>query len=211
LAEFDETDITILQALLEDGRMPFRRIAELASVSTPTVESRVRRMFDMGLIKRIIPILDTDKFKGGVVANVRLKVDYSKLGEVIQALEKIEEVRSIYTTTGEANLTLRVFAEDVKALQDFLTTSIARLDGVTIVSSDVVARIVKEQPAVVLKPGLGVRLTCDYCGREIRGKPETLKIGGGERFFCCKTCRSSYQEKYKDKIESLARRERKVS
>jgi len=205
--ELDETDIAILRALIEDGRKPFRRIADLASVSTPTVESRVKKMFAAGLIKKIAPIFDVDKIEGGIVANVMLKADFSKLEENIKTLEQMEEVRSIYTTTGENNLVIKVFAEDVKTLQNFLTKNIAKLDGVAIVSSNIIAKVVKEQPSVILRPGLGVRLTCDFCSKEIKGKPETLRIGNGERFFCCKTCRSSYQEKYKNKIETLTRKD----
>jgi len=205
--ELDETDVAILRALIEDGRKPFRQIAELASVSTPTVENRVRRMLDTGLIKKITPILDVDKIEQGIVANVTLKVDFSKLEEVIKTLNKIEEVRCIYVTAGDSNLIIKVFADDVKALQDFLTTSIAKLDGVTITSSNIITRIVKDEPGIILRPGLGVRLKCDFCGREIKGKPETLKVDDGERYFCCKTCRSSYMEKYHDKIKTLTRKD----
>lgn len=205
--ELDETDIAILQALIEDGRRPFRQIAKLASVSTPTVENRIRRMFDAGLIKKIILVLDTDKIEHGIIANVTLKVDFSKLEEVIRTLEQIEEVRSIYVAAGENNLIINVFADDVKTLQEFLTKNIAQLKGVTIISSNIIARIVKEQPWVILKPGIGVQLTCDFCGKKIKDNPETFKIGDSERFFCCKICRVSYREKYKDKIETLTKKE----
>lgn len=199
----DETDIAILQALIKDGRKPLRQISKLASVSTPTVESRIRRMYDAGLIKKIIPLLDMDKVENGILSNVILKVDYLKLEEVIKNLEQIEKVRSIYTVAGENNLIIKIFAQDVKELQDFLTKSIAKLDGVTVISNNIIAKVVKEEPAIILRPGLGVRVICDFCSREIKGKPETFRIKDSERFFCCKTCLSSYREKYKNKIGNL--------
>jgi len=204
--KLDEIDVAILRALLENGRKPFSQIAELASVSTPTVESRVRKMFNTGLIQKIIPVLDVDKIESVIAAQITLKVDFSKLEEVTKILNQIEEIRSIYVTASENNLVIKVFAEDVKALQDFLTKKIAKLDGVTIASSNVITKIIKEEPGVILKPGLGVRLICDFCGREVKGKPEALKVDDSERFFCCKTCRASYREKYRSKIESLTRK-----
>lgn len=72
--KLDETDVVILQALIEDGRMPLRQIAKRALVSTPTVESRIRKVMDAGFIKRIIPVLDADKIERGLVSNVTLKV-----------------------------------------------------------------------------------------------------------------------------------------
>ncbi|WP_414641297.1 TRASH domain-containing protein [Candidatus Hecatella orcuttiae] len=98
-----------------------------------------------------------------------------------------------------------MFAQDLKALQDFLAKTIAKLEGVTVVSSNIIAKIVKEQPGIILRPGLGLRLTCNFCGREIKGKPETHKIGDREHSFCCKTCRASYKEKYQHRLRSLSK------
>ncbi|MFM7861537.1 MAG: AsnC family transcriptional regulator, partial [Candidatus Nitrosotenuis sp.] len=48
-----------------------------------------------------------------------------------------------------------------------------------------------------------LKMTCDLCNGPISGKPQPLKIGDFERFFCCTTCREIYKEKYKGRIESL--------
>ena len=70
--ELDSTDIAILQALMENGRRSFREIAQSIEVSAPTVESRVKRLFRTGIIKKIAPILDIEKIIGGVSALVLL-------------------------------------------------------------------------------------------------------------------------------------------
>lgn len=57
----DETDIAILEALIEDGRKSFRQIAREIKISTPTVQIRYDRLFSMGIIKSISPILDMKK------------------------------------------------------------------------------------------------------------------------------------------------------
>lgn len=57
----DETDIAILEALIEDGRKSFRQIAREIKVSTPTVQIHYDRLFSMGIIKSISPILDMKK------------------------------------------------------------------------------------------------------------------------------------------------------
>ncbi len=66
----DETDIAILESLIEDGRKSFRKIAREAKVSTPTVQIRYDRLFSMGIIKSISPILDMKKLGA--------KIDLSK-------------------------------------------------------------------------------------------------------------------------------------
>jgi len=60
--ELDEIDIAIISSLMEDERKSFRQIAQEIKVSTPTVESRFNKMKnDLGIIKNIQPILNTDK------------------------------------------------------------------------------------------------------------------------------------------------------
>jgi DNA-binding Lrp family transcriptional regulator len=48
-----------------------------------------------------------------------------------------------------------------------------------------------------------LKMNCDLCNGPISGKPQALKVGDFERFFCCITCRAIYKEKYKGRIESL--------
>ena len=57
----DETDIAILESLIQDGRKSFRQISREIKVSTPTVQIRYDRLINMGIIKSISPILDMKK------------------------------------------------------------------------------------------------------------------------------------------------------
>jgi len=181
---------------MKDGRKSYRQIARVASVSTPTVESRVRRMMNMGVIKKIAPLLDPTKIEPGIIAIVTLRVETPKLDDIAAKLAELEEIRNICMTTGESNLTIRVVVENVEALKDFLSTKIAGLEGVTVVSSNIVTKTVKEEQEVVVRPHMGLRLRCDFCGGEIKGEPQILRIDDQERYFCCKTCLAQYKEKY---------------
>lgn len=55
----DDLDVAILESLIKDGRKSFRQIAREIGVSTPTVQAHYSRMINMGLIKGIIPYIDT--------------------------------------------------------------------------------------------------------------------------------------------------------
>ena len=54
--------------------------------------------------------------------------------------------------------------------------------------------------------GLAINLECDYCHGPVLGKPRVLKFADLERFFCCNSCKTDYNEKYKGRIESIKRR-----
>ena len=193
--KLDDTDTSILKALMKDGRLSFRQIATQVGVTTPTVESRVKKMTESGVIKKIAPILDIDKVEKGVAVLLMLKVELAKVDAVLEKLAPLDEVRSIFLSTGGANMIVRVATSSNEAFQDFLKQRVASL-GVDLVSSEVITRTVKDEQGVALYGEMAVALICDYCGGEISGRPFALNVGEGKRFFCCKTCLSSYKEKY---------------
>ncbi|MEM2905776.1 MAG: AsnC family transcriptional regulator [Candidatus Bathyarchaeia archaeon] len=201
--ELDNTDLAILRALMEDGRRSFREIAHTVGVSAPTVESRVRRLFQTGIIRKVAPILDPDKVERGVAALVLLKADLQELENLVKSLAALEEVRNVFITTGEANLVVRVVAPSNEKIQDLLVSQISRLRGVTLASIQIITRTYKDEQGVPLTGPLAVSLKCDTCGDEVHGKPFILNVGEGQRFFCCKTCLSTYKQKYGSRIENL--------
>ncbi len=60
----------------------------------------------------------------------------------------------------------------------------------------------KPKPVKITKD-MVLKMICDLCNGPIHDKPHPLKIANFERFFCCTTCRATYKEKYKGRIESL--------
>jgi len=200
----DDTDFHILSALAEDGRRSLRDIARTAGVSTPTVESRLRKMFDMGLIKKISPIIDVSKITNGLFAVATAKVEPGKVEEVLTALAKIPEVRNLYGMTGEHNVLFTLFAGGLDELQTLMSSTISAIPNMSSLTYNVVARVVKDEPNVSIRPGQLVRLSCDTCGQEIKGDPVTLLVGDRNRYFCCKPCLTEYKERYGGRLTKLA-------
>ena len=200
----DDTDYHILSALSEDGRRSLRDIARTAGVSTPTVESRLRKMLDMGLIKKIAPIIDASKITNGLFAVATAKVEPGKMDDVLSALAKVPEVRNVYGMTGEHNVLFTVFTASLDELQTLLSSTIASIQNVSSLTYNIVARVVKDEPNVSVRPGQFVRLTCDTCGQQIHGDPVTLLVGDRNRYFCCKPCLTEYKERYGTKITKLS-------
>ena len=54
--------------------------------------------------------------------------------------------------------------------------------------------------------GLAINIICDYCQGPIFGQSKVLKFANLERFFCCNSCKTDYNEKYKGRIESIKSR-----
>lgn len=65
------------------------------------------------------------------------------------------------------------------------------------------AKAIKNHDTKISKNML-VNMSCDYCEGPVQGKPSILKFGSFERFFCCKSCRGLYKEKYRGRIEKIS-------
>jgi Lrp/AsnC family leucine-responsive transcriptional regulator len=201
----DKIDNAIIQSLMKDGRKSFRRIAKEIGVSTPTVETRFRRMVNTGFIKRISPVLDTDKVELGISAMLFMRVLASQTLDIAKQLSGFDEVRNVFTTSGDNNIMVRVSVDRPESLETLIRRKIAVIDGVKSVSSQLVTRIIKDEQPIVVKPGLGLNLKCNYCRGEIPKEPKVLKFGEYERYFCCGSCLVFYKEKYKPRIKALSR------
>jgi Lrp/AsnC family leucine-responsive transcriptional regulator len=199
----DDTDFHILVALAEDGRRSLRDIARTAGVSTPTVESRLRKMFDMGLIKKISPIIDASKITNSLFAVATAKVEPGRIDEVLSALAKVPEIRNVYGMSGEHNVLFTVFTPGLSELETLMSSTISPIPNMSSLTYNVVSRVVKDEPNVAIRPGQFVKLTCDTCGQEIAGEPVTLLVGDRNRYFCCKPCLTEYKERYGGKLTKL--------
>lgn|SRR5512145_939920 len=58
LFQLDEYDVSILQALIMNGRKSIREIPRETGITTPTVKSRFEQLVNVGFIKSVSPILD---------------------------------------------------------------------------------------------------------------------------------------------------------
>jgi Lrp/AsnC family transcriptional regulator, leucine-responsive regulatory protein len=192
----DAIDNKILAVLMEDGRASFRKIARRTSLTTPTVSSRVTRMIKAGLIQKFVPVLAQDSVQRGVVAFAVLRAE-SDPEKVAGRLAEMSEVEGVYLTTGENEITLKVAVETVQGLHSFLRENAKERDGVSLVSTQIITRIVKNSLPPLLPGQLTIDLRCDYCRGEVAStRPYNLVAGSSRYYFCCKTCRAAYLGKY---------------
>lgn len=126
----DILDLKIIQVLNKDARRPFKAIAEELAVSDATVRNRVRRMLDEGVIQRFNVVLDYHKLGRIIKAFIGLRVQPTKLKEIVDHLIQNPDVQVLYRTTGEVDLFVEMIFKDMEELNTFLETEL-NLDGVT--------------------------------------------------------------------------------
>jgi DNA-binding Lrp family transcriptional regulator len=98
--ELNETDIKILQALLEDARFSSRQIAKKVGVSVGTVLARIKKMEREGMIKNYSALLDHEKLGYQLTVVTEITVSKGRLVETEKEIAKIPNICSVYDVTG---------------------------------------------------------------------------------------------------------------
>jgi Lrp/AsnC family transcriptional regulator, leucine-responsive regulatory protein len=117
----DQLDRIIVAILAEDGRTPYREIAERTGVATTTVHQRVRRLTERGVIVGTRVVIDWEAVGLPVTALVSIEAPGDRpLAEVAATIADLAYVQSCYAVTGEFDLLLTVRARSSDHLGDVL-------------------------------------------------------------------------------------------
>jgi len=125
----DILDMKIIQHLTEDARTTYRAIAEDAGVSEATVKNRIDRLKETGVITKFTAVLDFHKLGRAIKSFIGLKVQPTKLQEIVDHMKSHPDVHVLYRTSGDVDLLFEVIFEKMEDLNKFLESELA-LDGI---------------------------------------------------------------------------------
>jgi len=101
--DLTETDVKILENLLQDARFSSRQISKNVGVSVGTVLSRIKKMEDEGLIKGYSVTLDHEKLGYQLTVVTEITVSKGRLFEMELEIAKISGVCGVYDVTGSTD------------------------------------------------------------------------------------------------------------
>lgn len=112
MAHLDDTDRRILTVLDDDARAPVALIAQRLGLARATVQARLTRMTESGMLRAHSARVKPSSLGRGVSASIRLELNQHQIREAIAALERIPEVLECFAPAGDTDLLLRVVARD---------------------------------------------------------------------------------------------------
>lgn len=124
----DETDWLIVQALNQDGRMPYTEIARRIGVSEPTVRKRVGHLVDQGIIS-IIALVNPAAVGLLIDAKVGIHARKRNLLEVGKQLVAMDEVHYLCYVTGGCDIMASIYQPSMEGLFRFLSEKLDNIDG----------------------------------------------------------------------------------
>ena len=145
MAELDALDLALVTALRENPRAGALELSRLTRVARATVESRLRRMEQAGVITGYGPDVDVAAAGFSVLAFVTLSIAQGALDAVQADLAAIPAVLEAYAITGSADVVCKVAATSHADLQQVLlridsSPSVARSTSAIVLSTVIAPR-----------------------------------------------------------------------
>jgi DNA-binding Lrp family transcriptional regulator len=133
----DAIDERLILALRENGRASTAQLARLVGRSRTSVQSRIDRLEEQGIIIGYGVRLAPEHDLGAVRAHVMIKVGAKEMRAVTAALRAIAQVRVLHSVSGEVDLIAVAVTASV-AEMDQVIDRIGALDGVERTTSSII-------------------------------------------------------------------------
>jgi len=128
-ASLDALDLNIITFLQNDGRRPYKEIADELGVNERTVRLRVNQMKANGTLQ-IIGIVNPISIGLKLIAVIEISVNDHQLEACIEQLAALQEVRFITLVSGEYQLMMEVCSRSHEELGEFLINKLNKISGI---------------------------------------------------------------------------------
>jgi len=122
----DHLDDKIIEILKKDSRRPFVEIANELEVSEGTIRSRVKKLFEEGVIQAFTIKTSSKNVKALVEVKIDVNVNTSEIADQIAGFEGVSEV---YEVTGEEDIVAIIDVTSSPQLNEIIER-IRRFDNV---------------------------------------------------------------------------------
>ncbi len=116
----DRRDMQILSMLEKNARLSAREIARRLGLSAGTVQARIKRLEELGVIKGYTVKLDLEKLGYIFPVLIDIRVAKGKIREVEKELSRYDNVYAVYDITGDYDITILALFKSRWELDDFI-------------------------------------------------------------------------------------------
>lgn len=150
--KLDELDRRLLHRLMRNGRATWADLAEDSGLTAPAIAQRVRRLEERGVIQQFAAWVAADTLLP-VAAYVGVTLggaDHQEFREAVRALDFVQECSHVASSD---DYVLKVRCASVSELEEAVTATLRRIQGVTRVTTTVILATVKATPVLPI-PGV---------------------------------------------------------
>jgi DNA-binding Lrp family transcriptional regulator len=141
-SQIDELDARVIALMAAEPRIGLMEVSRRLNVARGTVQARLAKLTDRGVIKSFGPEIDPGHMGYPVLAFVFLEITQGRLTEAVEHLESVPEVLEAHATSGPRDLLCRVAARDTEQLQDIInhllsTSAVRRSTSYIVLSTQI--------------------------------------------------------------------------
>ncbi len=139
----DDKDLTIIKILRENSRTPYTDIARRLGVSDVAVLKRIRKLEQLGVIKKYTIVVDPKKLGYNAVSITGIDSEPEHLFNVLEELKGKDYVDFLALTSGDHNIIAIIWAHDSRELAK-IHDEISKIPGVKRICPALILDILKE-------------------------------------------------------------------
>ena len=121
----DRLDARLIRTLRENPRMGLVEAARRLGVARGTVQARLGKLEDRGVITGHGPEVDPSAMGYPIAAFMLIELAQGRLAQAVKALDAMPEVLEADATSGPQDLICRVVAHDTEHLQELINQMLA--------------------------------------------------------------------------------------
>jgi DNA-binding Lrp family transcriptional regulator len=116
----DRLDVGILELFREEPRIGVLEVSRRLGVARGTVQARIDKMVERGVVTGFGPDVDLAAVGYGVMAFTTIEVVQGRVGDVVEPLRRIPEVLEVHSIAGRGDMLIRLAARSNQHLMDLL-------------------------------------------------------------------------------------------
>mgnify|MGYP001389486437 FL=1 len=129
--QVDNTDLKILEILMQDAKRPYTEVAKKVFVSGGTVHVRMNKLEEAGIVEKTTLKVNYAKLRYDITAFLVIFLEKSALYDrVLAKLKSIPEITNIHYTTGNYSMFCKIHCRDTNHLKEVLHDKIQQVDGI---------------------------------------------------------------------------------
>lgn len=137
MAQITPKDEELIALLKVDSREPVASLARKLGLSRTTVQDRLKRLEESGVIAAYTIRLAREMEQGGMRAFVTFSVEPRRQIEVGRMLSKVPQIETLHTVSGKFDLIAQVRTASSEAM-DRLIDDIGQIPGITRIETSVI-------------------------------------------------------------------------
>ncbi len=151
-AELDAIDLAIIDALVENGRMPNSEVAARVGVAESTCHKRIRSLVARGVITGFTAQVDPAALGIGLEALIAIRLHAHARGGLRRFqsyLERLPATRHVYFLAGDRDFLVHVAVRDAAALRDLVSDTLSLREEVAATNTSLIFDHAEGRPTPV--------------------------------------------------------------